>query len=105
MKAFTHLCLGFSLISLSLPAADWSQFRGPQSSGVSADNTALPSELKPAWNAELPGRGLSCPIVVGDKVFVTAASGNEQTTLHVLCFSARTAPNSGSAPCAPLAAP
>lgn len=88
MKAFTHLCLGFSLISLSLPAADWSQFRGPQSSGVSADNTALPSELKPAWNAELPGRGLSCPIVVGDKVFVTAASGNEQTTLHVLCFSA-----------------
>jgi outer membrane protein assembly factor BamB len=41
-----------------------------------------------AWTAELPGTGLSSPIVVGDRVIVTAASGYQQDHLHVLCFSA-----------------
>ena len=36
----------------------------------------------------LPGRGLSSPIVVGDKVVVTCNSGFQQDRLHVLCFDA-----------------
>ena len=88
MKA-RALLLSSSLLlqSTCLPAADWLQFRGPQSSSVAADSVR--PDLKIAWQTDLPGRGLSCPIVVGDKVFVTAASGSEQTTLHLLCFSAK----------------
>lgn len=37
---------------------------------------------------ELPGRGLSSPVVVGDRVFVTCSSGVRQETLHVICFAA-----------------
>lgn len=77
------------ITSLNTLAADWPQFRGPNSSGVSTETPAVSAEPAIAWDVALPGRGLSCPIVVGDKVFVTAASGNEQTTLHVLCFSAK----------------
>ena len=40
------------------------------------------------WSAPLPGRGLSSPIVVGAKVFVTCASGPEQEQLHLFCFDA-----------------
>ena len=35
------------------------------------------------WKAPLPGRGLSSPIVVGDRVIVTASSGISQDRLHV----------------------
>jgi outer membrane protein assembly factor BamB len=39
---------------------------------------------------ELPGRGLSAPIIVGNRVLVTACTGYQQTRLHVLCFDAAT---------------
>jgi outer membrane protein assembly factor BamB len=76
------------VLPLAVLADDWSQFRGPNGGGVSAAKAAVRASPEVAWDSALPGRGLSCPIVVGNKVFVTAASGNEQTTLHVLCFSA-----------------
>ncbi len=71
--------------------ADWMQFRGPESSGVAA-TAKLPTVLSGQsikWSKALPGRGLSSPIVVGDKVFVTASSGPDQSQLHVICFSAK----------------
>lgn len=77
----------------SLPVhADWLNFRGPQSSGHAPEITATPetiSETNLAWKAALPGRGLSSPILIGDRVFLTAASGPEQKQLHILCFSAK----------------
>lgn len=81
------LCLALSSLTASA-RADWWQFRGPNSAGVSTEAKAPASTLKIAWNADLPGRGLSAPIVVGNKVFVTCASGPEQATLHVFCFDA-----------------
>ena len=70
--------------------ADWPQFRGADSSGVAADSN-LPTEIGEniAWSAELPGRGLSGPIVVGGRVLLTASSGYQQDRLHVLCFDAK----------------
>ncbi len=53
--------------------------------------TSLPTELSKktlSWKLPLPGRGLGSPILVGDKVFVSAASGPDQKQLHVLCFQA-----------------
>lgn len=73
-----------------LEAADWRQFRGNAANSVAAGEQ-LPTELSGetiAWKAALPGRGLSGPIVVGQRVFLTASSGYTQDRLHVLCFDA-----------------
>ena len=56
-----------------------------------ADGPAPPVQIatdRAAWTAELPGRGLSGPIVVGDRVFITASSGRLNDRLHVLAFAA-----------------
>lgn len=85
----TSLLLGlFATSALADPT--WNQFRGPNGNGYIAGFKNLPTDLNEkaiAWKAPLPGRGLGTPIVVGDKVFVSAASGPDQNKLHVLCFS------------------
>ena len=85
----TTLVLAFSLSLSSWAFADWLQFRGPNAAAVSTEAKMPADELKIAWTADLPGRGLSAPIVVGDKVFVTCSSGPGQDTLHVFCFNAK----------------
>ncbi len=78
---------------LAARAADWPQFRGPDSRSVS-DSAQPPAQWSDsdgqnvAWKVKLPGRGPSSPIVVGSRVFVTASSGVNQDRLHVLCFDA-----------------
>ena len=78
-------------IALALPfsalAGDWPQFRGPDSTGAAHDAT-ISAQPKIDWSIALPGRGLASPIVVGDKVFVTCASGPKQERLHLFCLSA-----------------
>jgi outer membrane protein assembly factor BamB len=72
---------------------DWPQFRGPGGRGVS-DETDLPVRWSAteniAWKVDLPGRGLSSPVVAGDQVYLTACTGPKQERLHVLCFAAAT---------------
>lgn len=59
-------------------AADWTQFRGPNGSGISTD-TNVPLNWSDTenlrWKIELPGPGSSSPIVAGDRIFVTCYSG------------------------------
>ena len=59
--------------------ADWTRFRGPNGSGISDDKEATPTTWSETenlkWKVPLPGAGVSCPIVVGNKVFVTCYSG------------------------------
>ena len=95
------ICLG--LIVLATPVAsgsDWLRFRGPNGSGASSD-TAVPASWNDTenvrWKTELPGPGLSSPIVVGDKIFITCYSGYgvnpenpgdmKQLTRHLLCVT------------------
>src|SRR5690242_8587554 len=72
---------------------DVPQFRGPNGSGVSAEK-GLPVNLGEAanlrWKAELPGRGLSNPVIADGRIFVTACSGPEQKREHVLCLDQQT---------------
>ncbi len=60
-------------------SADWLRFRGPNGTGVSADDKAPPVKWSDTenvkWKVSLPGPGSSGPIVVGEKVFVTYWSG------------------------------
>lgn len=80
------------LLAMAAPAcawaSDWPQFRGPNSAAYLAE-AKMPAAPKVEWSAELPGRGLSSPIIVGDKVYVTASSGPKQERLHVIAFSAK----------------
>ena len=59
-------------------AADWTQFRGSDRSGISKE-TGLPLEWSATknvvWKTELPGPGSSSPIVFGARVYVTCYSG------------------------------
>ncbi|MBS0267087.1 MAG: PQQ-binding-like beta-propeller repeat protein [Planctomycetes bacterium] len=79
------------LATLCCAGADWPQFRGADSSGV-ANDRQVPTTIgdRIAWSAELPGRGLSGPIVVGERLFLTASSGYQQDRLHLLCFNVQT---------------
>jgi outer membrane protein assembly factor BamB len=70
--------------------AEWRGFRGTESTAV-ADKPAPTSWSDTeniAWKVDLPGRGLSSPIIVGDRVYLTASSGGRQDRLHVLCYDA-----------------
>ena len=81
------LCM---LCTVSLYSDDWKQFRGPLSTGLTTELN-LPTKIGPGhilWKSDLPGRGLSSPVIVGDKIFVSAAEGSEQERLMVLCFDA-----------------
>jgi outer membrane protein assembly factor BamB len=67
-------------------AEDWTQFRGPNGSGVSA-STGLPEEFGPQknviWKTALPP-GHSSPVLTRDRIFVTAfekiAQDNKQSS-------------------------
>lgn len=65
-------------LSPSGMAADWSRFRGPNGTGIS-EESGVPKTWSDTenikWKAALPGPGLSSPIVVGERVFVTSYSG------------------------------
>lgn len=101
MHSFYSLALAAVLCS-STSAADWTRFRGPNGSGVSVDEvpTKFSDSENVKWKIDLPGPGLSSPIVVGDKVIVTCwdgyadGSGNEGSlddlNRHVICVSKTT---------------
>ena len=85
------LTFTFAALANGGAAGDWPGFRGPLGNGVS-DEVGLPVALDAkkhiAWRIDLPGRGLSSPLVVGDRVFVTASGGTRQDRLQILCLNA-----------------
>lgn len=69
--------------------ADWPQFRGPNGSSVSLDANPpirLDGESSVSWKVDLPGEGLSAPIVVDGRVILTCSSGPGQNNLHVIAL-------------------
>ena len=81
------------LWSFAANAADWPEFMGPRGRGLAADQairTRWSESEGIAWKTELPGRGASSPIVVGDLVVVTASSGSRQDQLHILAIDRAT---------------
>jgi outer membrane protein assembly factor BamB len=92
MKRWTLLPL-VGLVVLAAAGSDWRQFRGSDLVGVAAADKA-PEHFAPdkniAWKSDLPGRGLSSPVIVGERIFLTASSGAGQDRLRVLAFDVRT---------------
>ncbi|MEM7456392.1 MAG: PQQ-binding-like beta-propeller repeat protein [Planctomycetota bacterium] len=70
-------CFGVCSIA---QAEDWPQFRGPSGNGVLEElqhPQTWSSEDNMAWSVDLPGGGLSSPIVSGNRIFLTTAVGAE----------------------------
>ena len=81
----TRLVLASSLalaLALSVPAADWPQWRGPNRDGISKETGLLkewPKDgLKLRWKAPDLGTGYSTPAVVGGKVFLQTTKGGDE---------------------------
>lgn len=76
-----------------LTGADWPAFRGD---GRNLTEAKLPvewsveSKKNIAWTADLPGRGVSSPIVVAGRVIVTCSGSEKESQLSVLAFDAET---------------
>jgi outer membrane protein assembly factor BamB len=74
---------GFVCLAVAAIAADWPQFRGPR-----GDGTAVATGLATTWGgfddftwqAEIPGRGWSSPVVVGDRIWLTSAESTALPT-------------------------
>ncbi|MCA9051427.1 MAG: PQQ-binding-like beta-propeller repeat protein, partial [Planctomycetaceae bacterium] len=86
---------GFLVLSMSLvlcvslaatEAAEWSNWRGPHGNGV-ADGAGYPTEWSTdknlKWTVALRGSGASTPVVVGDRIFLTAADDNANLVICV----------------------
>ena len=73
--------------SISIFAADWAQWRGPEFNGSSPE-TGLPSAWEKdqaKWSVDMPGPSASTPIIKGDKVFISTPDAETQT-LHAMAL-------------------
>lgn len=79
----------FVCVPTSLASDDWSQFRGPNGTGVS-ETKGLPAEFGPTrnvvWKTALPP-GHSSPVLTRDRIFVTA---HDKEKLFVICLDRQT---------------
>jgi outer membrane protein assembly factor BamB len=87
--AFTSGALLVALVAVgSTRAGDWPAFRGPGGAGISEDDkvTTEWSEKKNVkWKVSLPGAGMSSPIVVGSRVFVTCWTSDGGVKRSLVC--------------------
>ncbi len=90
------ICIRFSMVALAIllftgniNSNDWSQFRGPNGSGVS-ETGKLPAEFGQeknlVWKTALPP-GHSSPVLTTDYIFLTAVDKN---TLLTICLNRNT---------------
>ncbi|MBM4089652.1 MAG: hypothetical protein FJ276_09525, partial [Planctomycetes bacterium] len=82
-RLFPVAALTAALLSSAAQAQDgWPRFRGPNADGVPPDHVGLPMTWTATenvkWVADVPGWGWSCPIVWGDRVFLTTVVSDEQ---------------------------
>lgn len=98
MKKFNTLIVAFLIavpfaIDAHAAGADWLQWRGPNGNGVAATGEQPPTVWSPTknvlWKTNLPGRGHSSPIVVGDRIILTTADESQQQQA-VLCLDRNT---------------
>ncbi len=69
--------------------SEWTQFRGPGTSGHSSDET-IPSTITKnviKWTFDLPGTGHSSPVVWDQTVFMTLSSKESPGTRYVMALS------------------
>ena len=93
IKTILIVLIVASLLALSVRAEDWSQFRGPNGTGVSS-TTGLPTEFGPeknvVWKTPLPP-GHSSPVLTRNRIFLTAHTDEKEShRLFVICLDRQT---------------
>ena len=97
MNNITRILIAFLIAIFTgmnvLAVEDWTQFRGPNGTGVSL-TTGLPTEFGPGknvvWKTELPP-GHSSPVLTKDRIFITAHSKEKDIhKLFVICLDRQT---------------
>lgn len=87
-RATTTALAATAIWASAAVAADWTEFRGP--GAVSRSGDSIPVQWgereNVSWTVDLPGRGLSGPIVVDGRVVLTASDGSRGDRLLVLAF-------------------
>lgn len=98
LKSILPAFLAISAIVTPAHASDWQQFRGPSADGH-AQARNVPLKWSPteniAWKQELPGNGWSSPVLHDDRLYLTTAVTQGDSTppavsLRVLCVDAKT---------------
>jgi outer membrane protein assembly factor BamB len=89
----TRIALAVGLVTTAVATAgDWSQFRGPNGTGIASD-TGIPVQFREGdgilWKVPLPGAGNSSPIVSKGKLFIQSASTDGRTRT-LFCIDAAT---------------
>lgn len=81
------------IVSSSVSANDWAEWRGPARDGISLEK-GLPTKWSPAGDNlawKVPYGGRSAPIVMGNRVFLQNTAGKgELEQERVMCFNADT---------------
>ena len=79
--------------AMRVQAADWTRFRGSSGTGLAPAADKLPTEIAPGqnqiWRTELPP-GHSSPVIVGNRIFVTAVRGEREKELFTMCLDRAT---------------
>ena len=93
MQKLTATLILSLLFTTALAKEEWSQFRGPNGTGVS-ETKGLPTEFGPKknvlWKTELPP-GHSSPVLTSDRIFVTAHTPEKTNhKLLVICLDRKT---------------
>jgi len=89
IQRILYTLIATSLVASTVSAEDWTQFRGPNGTGVSF-TTGLPTEFGPdknvIWKAPLPP-GHSSPVLTANRIFITAHSKDKDNhKLFVICL-------------------
>jgi len=74
---FALAAIALTVIASSA-AADWPRFRGPDGEGLAPDANSpvrWSENEHVLWKVDLPGAGASSPVVLGDRIYLTAYSG------------------------------
>ena len=92
MRSLLLLLLILLAVCIQALAQDWPEFRGPTGQGVS-DERGLPltwsetSNVK--WKTAIPGKGWSSPAILGDRIWLTAAT-EDGKSLRAICVDRKT---------------
>lgn len=75
--------------TIAAPPEAWPAFLGQGASAI--DPATIPVTWSPtenvAWQAKLPGKGQSSPVIWGNRVFVTAIEGTMKEKCHLMALS------------------
>lgn len=85
----THLLLALTFLTGAVSAQEWTRFRGPGGNGASPA-AGFPDSFTAkdfSWQADLPGPGISSPVLWGNRLFLTSEA-EEAGHRMVLAFDA-----------------